>query len=209
MSLTGAVPQHPAEFSPEIIDWLSKLLSPGECVHDPFAGRGVRLGALCDELGCPFTGTDIEVWEDADPRVMQGDSASRVTYPSAPFTVVTSPVYFNRISTDYLNGPTDVTKINGRRSYGISLGRPLDAHNLARLARSPARFYAGHSTVARHWDRRVLLNIDLPMIEQWKTILDHYDYRIISVIPIVTRRYRGPANSEKRPDHEVLIDAFG
>ena len=62
---------HPCQFSPEVLDVLAGLISPGEHVYDPFAGPGVRLGALCDELGATFSGGDIEEWEDPphDPRV--------------------------------------------------------------------------------------------------------------------------------------------
>jgi hypothetical protein len=207
VSLTGPVPLHPAEFSPEVIDSLRLRLKAGERVHDPFAGRGVRLGALCDELGCEFSGTDIEVWEDSDPRVLQGNSGHAFSYPPRPFIIVTSPVYLNRISTDYVDGPKDTTKPNGRRAYGVSLGRPLDRDNLARLARRPEAFYAAHAEVVRHWDHRVLLNVDLPMSQSWRNILNMSGYRMDAVTPVPTKRYRGPANSDKRPENEVLIVA--
>lgn len=45
----SGVPVHPAQYSPEVIDVLRHLIAPGEHVHDPFAGTGLRLGALCDE----------------------------------------------------------------------------------------------------------------------------------------------------------------
>ena len=66
------VPPHPAEFSPEVIDVLAELIRPGEHVHDPYGGRGLRLGALCDRLGATFTATDIEDWPGADSRVVAG-----------------------------------------------------------------------------------------------------------------------------------------
>jgi hypothetical protein len=49
--LKGKVPLHPAEFSPEVIEALRDRISPSDRIHDPFAGRGVRLGKLCDEVG--------------------------------------------------------------------------------------------------------------------------------------------------------------
>jgi hypothetical protein len=68
------VPVHPCQFSPEVIAALEELVSPGEHVHDPFAGTGLRLAALCDRIEAVYTGTDIEDWPGLDPRVAVGDS---------------------------------------------------------------------------------------------------------------------------------------
>jgi hypothetical protein len=82
------------------------LIQGDEAVHDPFAGDGLRLGQLCDERGCTFTGTDIESWRPRDSRVIVADSVFDSTYPPKPFTVITSPVYLNKRCADYPNGPT-------------------------------------------------------------------------------------------------------
>src|SRR5262245_3375442 len=109
-------PPHPSEFSPEVLDVVRPILeqyAPAR-VHDPYAGRGSRLAKLCDALGITFTGSDIESYEGADARVIVGDAADVETYPREPFAIVTSPVYFgNRISSDYVGGPTPTTKRNG------------------------------------------------------------------------------------------------
>ena len=77
------VPPHPAEFSPEVIDVLAELIRPGEHVHDPYGGRGLRLGALCDRLGAIFTATDIEEWPGSDPRVALGNAEDAADLPGA------------------------------------------------------------------------------------------------------------------------------
>ena len=207
MGLTQAPPKHPAEFSPEVIEAIRTILiNYGVLdVHDPFAGRGVRLGALCDQLGIHFTGTDIERYADPDPRVSLGDSTKWYSYPAGEFVVVTSPVYENRISTDYVNGPTPKTKREGRRAYGISLGRALDRSNLARLARHRDAFYDAHARAVKHWKGMAIVNVDLPMANPWLYILHSAGYGHVQVFKVETRRYRGPANSDKRPECEVVL----
>lgn len=212
MSLTQPPPPHPAEFSPEVLDCIGEILDKRvylNHVHDPFAGRGVRLAALCDRLGLGFTATDIERWPDSDKRVTCGDSTKRDTYPPScvDYAIVTSPVYFgNRITTDYLNGPTPNTKPNGRRAYGISLGRPLDDANLARFARDEMVYYVRHDAVVRWWPDLVILNVDSPLRRGWGNLLARHGYRYHSR-KVQTRRYRGVANSDKRASHEVVIVA--
>jgi len=211
MALTQPPPLHPSEFSPEVLDVLSNLLGPADKVFDPFAGRGIRLAGLCEYVGATFVGgVDIEQWTDAHASVRVGNATDPVSYPAEATTVVTSPVYFgNRISTDYLDGPTETTKLNGRRAYGISLGRALHSDNHARLCR-PGQRDAHFAFAARcvvHWPKRVLLNVDLPIAEAWTGVLYDTHYAIVGVHEAHTRRYRGPANSNLRADHEVVIEA--
>jgi len=210
MALTGKVPDHPAQFSPSVLVELGRRLCPGEAVFDPFAGLGRRLGALCDRIGATFEGVDIEAWPERDFRVSVGDATDPASYPPPPFTVVTSPVYFdNRISTDYVSGPRPTTKLAGRHAYGISLGRALDARNLARLCR-PGREAAhdeSHGQAVEHWPGRVLLNVDGPIANQWCAILVLAGFAVVEVAPVVTRRLGGVANRDKRAAHEVVIEA--
>lgn len=210
MSLTGTVPSHPARFTPAILDAVRPyLVELGLPVHDPYAGEGRRLGALCDELGLVFTGTDVEPWTERDGRVGVGDSRDASTYPPADFVVVTSPVYFgNRISSDYTAGPTPSTKLAGRHSYGISRGAPLDAANMARLCRSSsrARHDAMAIAVARHWHDFALVNVDGPLRAQWSGILVTAGFRVRDVLEVVTPRLRGGlAGVDKRAACEVVM----
>ena len=48
-------------WTPGILDAIAPVIADlGLPVHDPFAGTGERLGRLCDRLGLPFTGREIE-----------------------------------------------------------------------------------------------------------------------------------------------------
>jgi hypothetical protein len=204
-------PHHPCRFSPEVLAMMAPYLpTSGHRVHDPFAGTGARLSELCDELGLAFTGGDIEDWPRHDPRVVVADALDPATYPPRPFTIVTSPVYVNKRCGDYANGPTSTTVIKGRRDYGISLGRPLDARNLARVTGRPSKaeaYWQLHGEIVGNWDSRLLLNVDLPISERWQQTLRERGYRIEVVLPAYTRRYGGLANAEKRTEHEVVIVA--
>lgn len=202
--------RHPAQFSSEVLDIVAELLVPGEHIHDPFAGPGVRLAALCDQLGVTFSGADIEVWPGHDPRVAVGDALDPASYPVGPFTVVTSPTYQNKRLSDYPNGPTPNTKIKGRRDYSLSLGAPLHPDNLARTTGRAARaadYWRLHTEAAKHWPDRVFLNVDEPISGQWQWLLVGDGYRIERIIPAYTRRYGGLHNAEKRAEHEVVIVA--
>jgi hypothetical protein len=203
---------NPCQYSPEVLDVLAEFIAPGERIHDPFAGPGVRLAALCDRIGAVFSGSDIEDWPGHDPRVVVADARDAASYPVRPFTIVTSPVYENKRCCDYPNGPTINTKVKGRRDYGIALGRALHPHNLARwtggqTAAKTAGYYAGHAGAVKHWGDRVILNVDLPISEPWQRLLVEHGYSIIDVIPAFTRRYGGLDNAEKRAEYEVVIVA--
>jgi hypothetical protein len=106
---------HPARYSAEIIQWFRE--NPhfdSAFVHDPFAGTGERLGALADELGFTFTGTEIEECYIVDERVKVGNSLLPTSYPVRPFVIVTSPVY--------ANGMCDTFKPTGVCSHCLGLG---------------------------------------------------------------------------------------
>ncbi len=202
---------HPCQFSPEVLDAVRGLIQPGEHVHDPFAGTGLRLAALCDELGVTYSGSDIEEWSGADRRVWVGDAMRRDSYPYwQTFTVVTSPVYLNKRLADYANGPAPTTKTKGRRDYGISLGRALHPLNLARHTGRPGRaaaYWDTHSQAVSHWGGRALVNVDSPISDGWQRILTERGFTVSDVIPVCTQRYGGLHNAEKRAEFEVLIVA--
>jgi len=210
------VSRHPCQYSPEVLDVLAELIRPGEHIHDPYAGPGLRLGRLCDQLGATFTGTDIENWgllaEGKDPRVALGDAGDHAGYPAVPFTATTSPVYGNKRCCDYPNGPHPTTKVKGRRDYGIAKGSALELANLARttghkFARDQRPYWEGHALAVKHWDERAIVNVDEPIGDGWCRLLEAGGFTIESVIPAFTRRYGGLDNAEKRADHEVVIVA--
>ena len=137
MAATGKVPVHPSQYSPEVIEALRTFIRPGSRVHDPYAGTGVRLGKLCDELQCKFSGTDIERWSVMDRRIKVADANDGRYYPKTAFTVVTSPVYLNKRMGDYAEGPLETTNVRGRRDYGISPApqQPGPVHGQAEAGR--------------------------------------------------------------------------
>jgi hypothetical protein len=200
---------HPCQFSPEVLDVLGPLIQPGEHIHDPFAGTGLRLAALCDEIGAEYSGADIEQWPGADRRVWIGDATKKDSYPYwSTFRVVTSPVYLNKRLADYANGPLPTTKIKGRRDYGISLGRALHPGNLARHTGKPARaaaYWHTHSEAVKHWGDRALVNVDSPIAAGWRSILEAQGFTVTDEIPVYTQRYGGLDNAEKRAEFEVVM----
>jgi hypothetical protein len=208
------VPPHPAEFSSEVLEVLAQLIRPGEHVHDPYGGRGLRLGGLCDRIGATFTATDIDAYSGADPRVAIANAEFAHTYPPAPFTVVTSPTYVNKRLSDYAKvGPLPTTQLRGRRDYAISLGRATHPDNTARLTGRHAKgdngaaYYAAHARAVKHWADRVIVNVDEPIGAPWCRLLERHGYRITEVLPAYTRRYGGLDNADKRADDEVVIVA--
>jgi hypothetical protein len=227
------VEPHPARWSPQVLEVIEPLIGDGwvELVHDPFAGDGRRLGALCNRLGVRFSGTDIEAWPASRPEVLLGDSADARTYPYAPSdatrdaratdgygesfafatAIVTSPVYLTTRMADYANGPTAKTNLEGRRDYALALGRPLHPENLARhtgrASRGPA-YWAGHAACVAHWAERVIVNIDGPIAEGWEALLVDHGYWIAERYEVRTPRHRGLANDSIRAEHEVVLGAW-
>jgi hypothetical protein len=201
---------HPAQYSQEVLDVIAPMILPRDHVHDPFAGTGHRLGALCDTIGATYTGADIETWEGHDPRVTVGNARDPMSYPAGLHVVVTSPVYVNKRLADYPNGPTPDTKTKGRRDYALSLGRPLHPDNFARYTGRPARahtYWDLHAEVAKLWPRRVIVNVDEPIGIHWCNLLMDAGYRVSDVRPAVTRRYGGLDNADKRATCEIVIVA--
>ena len=173
-------------------------------MHDPFAGPGLRLAKLCDAVGATFTGADIEAWPGADARVRVADARDAASYPPAPFTVVTSPVYLNKRLADYPNGVTPRTKTKGRRDYAISLGRALHPDNLARVTGRPSRadgYWQRHREAVRNWGPRVILNVDEPIEAGWIGLLAERGYRIEETIP--AHHAALPGTCQRREDAQL------
>jgi len=210
MALTGSTPTHPARYSRAVLTVLGPLINKyGLHVHDPFAGTGVRLAKVVDGMMLTYSGTDIEEWAGRDPRVRLGNSRYASTYPPKPFIVVTSPVYFeNRISTDYVEGPTPSTKLAGRHAYGISLGKALHEENMARFCRTTRG--SDHDFLAlacmKWWPNRALVNVDEPLTDRWMRLGWEAGYITTQIIPTKTRRLKGGlAGVKKRAPNEVVL----
>jgi hypothetical protein len=205
--------QHPAQYSPEVLDLLAQLIRPGDRVHDPFAGPGLRLAELCDSVGAVFSGTDIEDWPGHDHRVTVADAHDPASYPAGPFDVVTSPTYGNkRIGGDYVDGPTPNTKARGRVAYGIALGRALHPDNLARydgqrFKRDPRPYWEGYAEAVKCWGDRVILNVDQPIAQGWHQLLTDAGYLILEMHRVYTRRHGGFIKPNRGAGYEVVVVA--
>lgn len=227
MGLTGKTPDHPSPFTTRsvagkasiahVIEAMIAAAPPEMLVFDPYAGQGIVLEGICEHLGRAVDGIDIEAGADGygyrntRPWVRQGNAADPACYPSEPFVVATSPPYTNRVSIDYRSGPTPATKLNGRRSYGTSLGRPLHPDNIARLVdrNGSDAFFAELGEVFKLWGHHAILNVDFPMGDRCLELLSNAGFDTYLIVDVTTPRARGFANSDidDRPDHEIVIAA--
>lgn len=220
---------HPAQFSPSILEALRPIIaSYGVHVHDPFAGPGIRLGRLCDEVGVGFSGTEIEAPYITDPRVRPGDSTDPETYPpscppSGPWIVVTSPVYPNGM-TDHFDAKDGSRRHTYRQGLAEILGYdvPLHPNNMGRWGnchRRSMRVEAEHWRIAREcvrwWPTEVVLNVKdvvardyrVDVTTEWAMILQGAGYAITMEQTVATPGQRDGANGALRADHETIIQA--
>lgn len=216
--------EHPSQYSYEVLDHMTPILRRLRLpVHDPFAGTGFRLGALCDLIGLDFTGTELVPEFIADPRVRAGDSLDPTTYPKAPFVIATSPVYPNGMADHF-----KASEPEGRHTYRQALhrligeDRELGETNMGRysLRRGDKSFkaYASIAAVATAWwwPNPVILNVSdfyvgetvFPLVAYWRSLLRLHDYKMAAPINVRTRRQRHGANGDRRVEFEVILTAF-
>lgn len=210
--------KHPAPFTDSIIDALRYLLPfrvpRTVVVHDPFGGEGKRLGALCDELGYPFTGTDLEPWLEGDPRVAVGDSTDPATYPTVPFVVVTSPTYNNGVNDHF--EPKDTSR---RLTYRVRAGRPLHENNTGRYSgrgskRGEAAYWRITREVVKHWPDLAFVNVKdsyradvlYPLVQMWTDLLVEYGYEV-ERLEVECPGWRYGTNGQARTDTEAILIA--
>lgn len=218
--MTAEVTAHvnPARYSPSIVAALADLIPAhipaGHTVHDPFAGEGTRLGKLCDQLGYQFTGTDLEVWLDHDPRVGQGNSTHPGTYPSVAYAVVTSPTYGNGINDHWT--PRDKSN---RRTYRIAAGHGLDDENTGRWSGrgskvAEARYWSITDRCVDCWPGTVLVNVKdsyrgphyYPLVDLWVELLERHGYTAADIVEPAVRGYT--QGSVKSRDRRVEVEAI-
>jgi hypothetical protein len=215
---------HPARWTPAILDAIEPVIVDlGLPIHDPYAGTGERLGALCDKVALTFTGTEIEAPFIIDPRVKHGDSTDPATYPPRPFVAVTSPVYPNGMA-DHFRARDTSKRHTYRQALATMLGydQPLHTNNMGRYAGRTRRGMASerrHFDIAQrcivHWPDHVVVNLKdvitktevVPVVELWKGMLIARAYEVINEIKVATPGQRNGANRDARADHEVVIVA--
>ncbi len=207
---------HPAMFSEEIIDALREILPTvmGDlwCVHDPFAGPGNRLAALCEELGYWFTGCEIEEWPNTDWRVTRGDSTEAWTYPQKNFVIVTSPTYNNGVNDHF--DPKDDSR---RLTYRSRLGRPLHENNTGRYSGRASKggeeaYWRLNEQCVALWPATVVVNVKdsirsgsiYRLVDQWQAMLEDYGYTV-ERFDVECPGWRFGSNNEARVDTEAIL----
>lgn len=219
---------HPAPYSPQIIEVFRQLIPAGCHVHDPYAGEGLRLGALCDDLGVTFSGTDLEPVFIRDPRVKAGDATQRRSYPRGRYVIVTSPVYPNGIADDW--HAQDGSRRRTYRSAAAKLrghDEPMHPNNMGRWGYrgtklgNPKRIM--YWKLAREtiecWTRADLALVNVSdflhskgtreyVTNGWVKLLESYGWSVRKVLDVETPRWRDGANGAARVEAEQVIVAL-
>lgn len=214
-----SIGKHPAVFTDSIIEELAELIPKhvpdDHWIHDPFAGEGRRLGALCDRLGYMFTGTDLEEWADRDWRVFVGDSTDPKTYPIFPYAVCTSPTYGNGVNDHF-----DAKDGSKRLTYRVRIGHELHSNNTGRWSgrsskKGEAEYWRLTNECVKHWPDIALVNVKdsvrageiyrLSLL--WSDLLGSYGYGV-EWVDVPCPGWRFGANSQARVDSEVILVAI-
>lgn len=226
MASTKATTTPPVSFprwTQAILDALATVIAAwGLPVHDPFAGEGERLGLLCDHLGVPFSGTEIEPEYILDPRVRPGDSTQSDSYPAWEHVVVTSPAYPNGW-TDHFHARDASRRHTYRQALAVLLGhdRPLHPNNMGRYGfrqgkRAEAKHYRIAAAAVRWWPPHVAVNVSdfihhhdqvHAVVGPWVNLLGAAGYHVADPVPVATPRQRHGANGRVRVEHEHILIA--
>jgi hypothetical protein len=211
---------HPARYTPAILEAVVPVLTQwGLPIHDPFSGTGERLGALCDQLGLTFTGTEIEPEFIVDGRVRPGDSTQPASYPTRTCCIVTSPTYPNGMA-DHFRARDGSRRHTYRQALATTTGsdRELHPHNSGRYtvrhgAQAEARYWQLMHRAVAHWPARVVVDLSdfitagrtYPLVDKWIALLVDYGYEIADPIEVETPRQRHGANGEARAETEAIL----
>lgn len=210
---------NPARYSESVINALRDLIQrysePSDIVFDPFAGEGRRLGALCDELGRVYAGSDLVKWANQDPRVEVADSTLPGTYPEHAFIVVTSPTYSNGMNDGFI--PRDTSR---RMTYTVAAGERLAETNTGRWSgragkTGERRYWEIHRDCVKHWPTTAIVNVKdsirakrvYPCVQMWCHLLGEQGYDIIERVECPVPSNRFGQNHEARLDHEAILIA--
>lgn len=199
---------HPARFTPAILDAISGRIPRGARVLDPFAGTG-----LIHQLPFETVGVEIEPeWATMHPRTIVGNALA-LPFPAASFdAVATSPCYGNRFADHHV--PVKARQ----RTYRQNLGRALHAANAGQLQWGQ-RYQDFH---AQAWleVRRVLrpqgaflLNVsnhirnraEAPVVEWHIGRLGSLGFRLREAARIETTRFRYGQNHRARVEGEWVL----
>lgn len=161
---------HPARYSESIVAYLKTQLDADMHVHDPFAGTGEFLGALADEIGFEFSGTEIEQCFIRDKRVKVGDSTKQKTYPKKMGWVgVTSPVYPNGVADNFASSENEV-KPWKRNTYRHAVVAATGGQQTELLPNDMGAFgYRGTSRDGRSLKRQAYWDLACSCMFHWDT----------------------------------------
>lgn len=227
---------HPARFSKEIRDLLIDILRPlaeitdGFHIHDPFAGSGERLEEIAAAVPCTWSGTEIEAEFIVNAGVSVGDATDPGTYPTFPYTIVTSPVYPNGMADSW--AAADGSKRNTYRhrlAHMTGRDRELHRNNMGRYgyrgtgpkSTKRAEYWRVAREAVAHWSTAdaVIVNVSdfiytkrgvehvEPVVADWAGLLRSAGWTNQMHIPVGTRRNGHGANRDQRVDHETIIVA--
>lgn len=223
---------HPARFSKRIIETIDTMLGdlpPHLVIHDPYAGSGERLGALCDGLGRTFSGTEIERPFIIDKRVKWGNSTKPATYPKHRFVIVTSPVYPNGMADDFK--AKDASKRKTYRQARASIvgkDEPLAHDNMGKWGYRGTKRGGTSSKRQQYWRiardvaqcwlmaDAVILNVSdfiskdsgvEPLVNDWIEMLTSLGWKVRRDIAVVTPRMKNGSDEsrDQRVEAERVI----
>lgn len=205
---------HPSPFSKELYEILALSITHTPRVLDPFAGTG-RCHDIAALAGVECVGVEIEPeWAEMHPRTVVGDALS-LPFPSESFdAIMTSPVYGNRMSDHH-----DAKDGSYRRTYRHLLGRALHDNNAGKLQwgdRYRKFTRDSYAEISRCTRGKFVLNVSdhirkdevIPVTDFHVTTLEDLGFKVICMLPVVTRRFRRGENDKVRVENEwvVLLD---
>lgn len=219
--VVGDTREHPATFSPSVLIAIEEILRRQAIrlrrplrVIDPFAGIG-GIHGLSRAVAYETVGVELEVeWADAHRSTYVGDATDLYHHERDSFdAVATSPAYGNRMADAY-----DGRDGSKRRSYRLSLGRPLSSDNGAAMQWGPEyralhgqaiaemmRVVRPGGLIVVNMSNHIRAGVQQRVVEWWVSALLASYSTLVEVRHIETPRYGFGANASARVDGEKLI----
>lgn len=222
--MQAPAPDHPAEFSVEVLVALAKMLpeylpivDPDDPpkVLDPYAGKGSGVDHLA-RLGYAAAGLELEPeWAEASELVTTGDVLA-MPWPAEYFdAVVTSPCYGNRMA-DHHEARDDSTRITYTHKLGrvpspgsaavLQWGRPYREHHEAAARAMFAVLPTGEDgLVVVNMKNHVRKGDEQLVVEWWVNMLIVAGCRLLEVQRVPTPGMGFGQNGNLRAECEFLI----
>lgn len=235
---TSTKPRHSARFTETILEPLDTIVPAiTGMVFDPFGGTGERAGAWADRHGLEFRGVEIEPSFIIDYRIVEGDATSPASYPTEPFTILTSPTYANGMN-DHFVASDSSRRHTYRQDVATNEGadRELHPNNSGRwgfrgavasgrvdVSAKAAEYWRIHDEAVAIWAQRAtraLVNVKpwraggltYRLDHEWVALLEQRGFTIAQVIEVRSPGMRHGENLtdvDTGPlDFEVWLDAY-